>query len=311
MTDMLPMLGDPVLLVICLLQAVSAFLMIWSLFRFNVQPEPPVNRRIALALGLGERKTIFEQPVIGTLMSIPLLLAARFPFARVRIRRDLDIIGNPNGYSVEEYLAICISSGISLALFTFLMLWATMGTPMLMALFFMPLLGFFLPLISLKDQADKRMMAMGRKLPYTLDLIGLLMQAGASFTEAIRTLIKDDPDDELNIELKLILAEVEFGTTREEALRKMADRIPLTSLRSVVGAINQAEKLGTPLATILKSQAIGIRQRRSVAAEEASAKASTRILIPTMFILIAVVIIIFGPVIIGYLSGEYEGVGGL
>ena len=311
MTDMFPMLGDPILLIICILQAVSAFLFIWSLFRFNVQPEPPVNRRIAIALGLGERKTIFEQPMIGTLMSIPLLLAARFPFARVRIRRDLDIIGNPNGYSVEEYLAICISSGIGLATFTFLMLWATMGTPMLMVLFFMPLIGFFLPLISLKDQAEKRMMKMGRKLPYTLDLTGLLMQAGASFTEAVRTLIKDEPDDELNLELKLVLSEVEFGTTREQALRKMADRIPLTSLRSVVGAINQAEKLGTPLATILKSQAIGIRQRRSVAAEEASAKASTRILLPTMLILIAVVIIIFGPVIIGYLSGDYEGVGGL
>ena len=304
--DYLPMLGDLVLLVICLLQFAAVFLLIWSLFRFKVQPEPPVNRRIAIALGLGERKTIFEQPVIGTLLSIPLLLAGRFSFARDRIRRDLEIIGNPNGYSVEEYLAICIGSGMGLALFTFLMLWVTLGTPVLMVLFFMPLIGFFLPLISLKDQAERRMHKIGRKLPYTLDLVGLLMQAGASFTEALNTLIRDEPDDELNIELKLVLAEVEFGTTREQALRKMADRIPLTSLRSVVGAINQAEKLGTPLATILKSQAIGIRQRRSVSAEEASAKASTRILIPTMVIMVAVVIIVFGPVLIGYLSGEYQ-----
>jgi tight adherence protein C len=101
-----------------------------------------------------------------------------------------------------------------------------------------------------------------------------------------------------------VQAEIDFGSTRARALASMAERIPLDSLRSVVGAINQAEALGTPLSTILKNQSGMIRMIRSVRAEEASASASMRILIPSMIILLAVVLVVFAPMILRWMEGR-------
>ena len=78
-------------------------------------------------------------------------------------------------------------------------------------------------------------------------------------------------------------------------------RIPLDSLRSVIGAVNQAEKLGTPLSSILKVQAEMLRMHRSVRAEKLSASASLKILIPSMLILLAVVLVIGAPMIIRFI----------
>ena len=167
----------------------------------------------------------------------------------------------------------------------------------------MPVIGFFIPIYTLNGQAHQRLRIISKQLPYTLDLIGLMMEAGATFTEAINTLIQDEPDDKLNQELALVQSEIDLGTQRAPALTNMANRIPLESLRSVVGAINQAEALGTPLSTILKNQSNMVRMMRSVKAEEASAKASTRILVPSMLILVAVVIVVFAPLIISKMQG--------
>ncbi|MBI1373310.1 MAG: hypothetical protein GC159_11320 [Phycisphaera sp.] len=291
-------------IVLAMLQFSSVFLLIWSLFRYPVRPEPPITRRIAIELGLENRVTIFEQPVIGQLMGFAMLLAQRFPFFRDKIRQNLEASGNPSGYSVDEYVSICIASGVAVgALSTGVLLLQLSQFDLLMVLV-MPVVGFAIPMWSLSEAAFGRTKKISRKLPYTLDLVALMMEAGATFTEAIDTLVHDEPDDELNQELRIVQSEIEFGATRAVALQNMANRIPLDALRSVVGAINQAEALGTPLSTILKNQSGMIRMLRSVRAEEASASASMKILAPSMLILMAVVLVVFGPIILSYLEGN-------
>lgn len=286
------------------LQFFSVSFLIWAMFRTPLVPEPPVNRRIAIALGLHDRQTVFETPVLKQLLNMALMMAKRFPFFRDRIRTDLEASGNPSGYSVEEYLALCLSSAAGVLLMGLLVaeqLFAQFALPVML---FMPLVGFYIPLISLRDSARRRMASIAKNLPYSLDLIALMMEAGGTFTESIQTLIRDDPTDNMNQELQLVLSEIEFGTPRAAALANMAHRIPLDALSSVVGAINQAEQLGTPLSTILKNQSVMLRNTRSVRAEEASAKASLRILVPSMLIMLAVVLIVFSPLILYWLSGS-------
>jgi tight adherence protein C len=143
-----------------------------------------------------------------------------------------------------------------------------------------------------------------KQLPYTLDLVALVMAAGSSFAEAIETLIRDQPDEDLNQELQIALSEMEYGAPRNVALKNLAERIPLESLRSVVAAVNQSERLGTPMSSILKLQADMLRAQRGVVAEKKSASASLRILIPSMMIMISVVTILFSPMIIRYIQGD-------
>ncbi len=284
-------------ILISVLQFASVFLLVWAVFGRQVQAEPPVTRQIAQAMGIKRSRTVFEMPVLRQMFQLFLLLARRFPFFREQIRRDLQASGNPNGYSIEEYVALCLGCAVTLTIIAMLAV-GQLGQFDLLVLLVVPVIGFGAPMWALHEAAMKRIRVIGKKLPYTLDLIGLMMEAGATFTEAVQTVIRDDPDDELNQELAIVQSEIDFGANRATALRNLAERIPLDSLRGVVGAVNQAEALGTPLATILKNQANMLRMIRSVRAEEASAKASLRILVPTMFILIAVVIVVMAPLIL-------------
>ncbi len=297
-------------IVVSLLVFSSVFMLIWSLFRFPVATEMPVHRRIAAALGLVDRRTVFENPVLMPLMNICLAIAQRFGFDPMRdwIRRQLNASGNGNSYSVDEYLAMSLACALAVASGSFVIILIMFGgfDPVITVVMFF--IGFFIPLWTLRETAAKRVGRISKKLPYSLDLIALMMAAGSAFTEAIDTLIRDEPEDDLNQELRIVMAEIEFGTRRSEALRNMAERIPLETLNSIVGAINQAEAMGTPLADILKTQSGMLRTHRSVRAEKLSASASLKILVPTMIILIAAVLALFGPLLIrGLTTGNWFG----
>ncbi len=294
---------DPLQIVVSLMLFTSVFLLVWSVFRFPVDNETPIHRQIAAAMGRQRTNTVFEHSLLMPVMQLFLAIAQRmgFPAMRKWIAAKLDACGNPNSYSLDEFLAMCLASGVGLAGAQIVicgMMFQWFG-PFVSCV--MLILGFCIPLWTLNEEARARVSRISKKIPYTLDLIALMMQAGSTFTEAIDTLIRDEPDDDFNEELALVMAEIEFGTRRAEALTHMSDRIPLDTLRSIVGSINQAEAMGTPLSVILKTQSEMIRMHRSVRAEKLSAKASLRIQLPTMLILAAAVLALFGPLIVSWI----------
>lgn len=296
---------DPLQILVSLIAFGGVFLLIFAVFRHPAPAEPPVHRRFAAAVGQAHT-TVFEQAVFAPLMGLGLVMARRLrsPAIRARIRRDLDASGNPTGYSVDEYLAICLLSSAGLGFAAALIVTFTGGS---LALVFGPIAavaGFYFPLWSLGGAARARLIRIGKQLPYSLDLIALTMGAGSAFTEAIETLIRDDPRDDLNQELSIVLSEMNFGAPLNVAMTHMGERIPLESLRSVVAAIVQSQKLGSTLSVILKDQADMMREQRSVNAEKQAAAASLKLLIPSMLILMAVVVAVFGPMIVRFFTGQ-------
>jgi len=159
-------------------------------------------------------------------------------------------------------------------------------------------IGSGLTILQLHSTASKRIRLISKRVPYALDLIALAMGAGATFTEAVRTVVREEGDDPFNSELKALLAEIELGKTRREGLQNLSSRIPLDMLRSIVASVIQAEELGTPLADVLHSQATLLRMQRTVRAENAAAVASVRILVPSLLILMGVVLAVFSPMIL-------------
>lgn len=278
------------------------FLPIFAIFRYPVPDEAPIHRQIAKAVGV-DQETIFENSIIAPALSLFIQIARRVNLVglRKRIRQNLQASGNPSGYTVDQMIALALASALSVGGFSSIIALLINGGLLLLFFPTMSLVGFMLPLAIISASAKKRTRLIGKQLPYTLDLIALVMASGSSFTEAIETLIRDDPDDDLNQELAFALSEMEYGTTRAVALQNLGERIPLDSLRSVVGAVNQAEKLGTPLSAILKVQAEMLRMHRSVRAEKLSASASLKILIPSMLILLAVVLVIGAPMMIRFI----------
>lgn len=268
--------------------------------KVEITPE----REIALAAGAADRRTVFEMPLLQPIMWLLLQVVKQLPIrkSKEKIYRMLVAAGSPNFYTPEEYLALALLWGCAIAIILeILNLMFSLG---IIFPIFGFLAGFAGAIYRLHDQAAKRIRMINRRLPYTLDLIALAMGAGATFSEAVKTLIIEDPDHPVNVEFATVLADVELGTTREQALKNLAERIPLESLRSIVAAIIQAENLGTPLSDVLKQQADLMRLQRSVRAEKLAAAASVRILVPSLLIMISVVLTVFAPLIIRGLRGK-------
>ena len=284
------------------------FIPIFAIFRYPVPDEAPIHRQIAKAVGV-DHETIFEAHGFAPVLNLFVQISRRVNLTglRARTRQNLLASGNPSGYTVDQYLALALFSAAMVGGVSGVMVMLMDGRGLLLFLPVMSVIGFFIPMLALSSAAAKRTSSISKQLPYTLDLISLVMASGSSFTEAVGTLIRDNPDDDLNQELAFALAEMEYGSTRAASLANLADRIPLESLRSVIGAVNQAEKLGTPLSTILKTQADMLRMHRSIRAEKLSASASLKILVPSVMILFAVILIIGSPLIAKYMTGTGGG----
>lgn len=278
--------------------AVAGFIV--AIFSQPGQIKLSPQREAAIATGHTDRQTAFEKPFLRPIMWLLLVAAHRLAMPKTKewIRRNLVAAGNPSYLIPEEFLALALLAGLLLA--------ASLGTFHLMALGSFSVIAVFAGigsgmgavLLQLHLKASERVRLISKRVPYALDLIALAMGAGATFTEAVRTVVREDTEDPFNAELKTVLAEIELGSTRRKALENLSERVPLDMLRAIVASVIQAEELGTPLSEVLRSQATLLRMQRSTRAENAAAVASVRILVPSLLILMSVILAVFSPMVL-------------
>jgi tight adherence protein C len=142
------------------------------------------------------------------------------------------------------------------------------------------LLLYIYPASWLRSELNKRHMSIRRALPFVLDLLTLSVEAGMDFMSALQRSLERGNLDALGEELVRVLREIQLGKTRREALRDMNERVRQPDLRSVVGALVQADELGVSIGSILRIQSDQIRQRRFDRAERLANEAPVKMLFP-------------------------------
>jgi len=292
-----------------LLVAASVFFLVTALFRAPVDTAD--ESVFQTNVDNVERNTLFEVATLRPFL-VPLYQLARrlnVPRFKQHVLHLLLALGNPNQYSPDEYVVVClvwgIVGGFGLWFGAALVL---SGVGPVASIVYVVLgfgVGFFVAYLWLRERALRRLRAISKRLPYTLDLVAMAMDAGATFYEACQSVIQDEPDDPLNQELGILVREIDFGRSRQDALTHLGQRIRVDGLDGIISAALQAEHLGTPLADVLKLQANLLRMRRSMRAERRAGEASVKMLVPMMLILMAVVVVIFAPMIIRVLEGTY------
>jgi len=280
---------------------------LWTLAMFGQEGEVrrSPQREAAIASGHNDRKTVFENPILRPIMWILLSMATRMsiPRGKAWMKKNLVAAGSPNYYTPEEYIAVSLLMGLFFGLVGGIFQLSVTSTFGFSTFLLGALVGAALSIYQVSEKASKRMLLITKSLPYAMDLISLAMGAGATFTEAVGAIVRNDEDDPLDMELKALLSEIELGTTRREALQNMANRVPLESMQGLVASVMQAEELGTPISNVLHDQATLLRERRSMRAEEKAASASVQILVPCLFLVMACIIYVFGPFIIRVVRG--------
>lgn len=132
------------------------------------------------------------------------------------------------------------------------------------------LLGLYLPQLWLRARAARRRREMLNGLPDTLDLMLVCVEAGLGIDAAFHRIGPEISEAHplLARELACVTLELRAGRSREEALRRMAERSGVNEIRSFVMLLTQSEKLGTSIAQALRTYAAEMRERRKLQAEE-------------------------------------------
>ncbi|MDX6549189.1 MAG: tight adherence protein [Gaiellales bacterium] len=135
-------------------------------------------------------------------------------------------------------------------------------------------------------------------LPTVLDLLTLSVEAGMSFDAGLQRVVKRLRGPLID-ELALMMRDSQLGATRSEALSNMAARVDATEMTSFVRALTQSDRLGVPLAQMLRTQADDLRHKLRNEAEEHAMKAPVKMLFPTVLLIFpAVFIVVLGPAVI-------------
>ena len=225
--------------------------------------------------------------------------------ARAGLKVKLARAGHPGGFTPDEFLACCVCAGIAGLLFGFAFTAVGLGGASPLLAMIPGMISAYLPFLYMEDLIVRRLSAVNRHLPFVLDLLSLSLGAGLDFNTALDSVVtKESQKGPLIEELHYVLQEIKLGVTRREALLNMADRIQSEYVTSVVGAVVQAEAMGTPLSRILQVQAQANRLKRTQRAEKIAAEATIKILFPILMILIAVFLTMFGPLIVRYMNGD-------
>jgi tight adherence protein C len=158
--------------------------------------------------------------------------------------------------------------------------------------------GFFGPDYALTLKSRGRKEKIKAELPDALDLLAVSVEAGLGFDASLAK-INEHMEGPLAEEFGLTLSEMRIGEGRQEALKRLADRVDAQELSAFTRALIQADQLGTSLGRILRVQAADARLRRQAAAEEKAMKAPIKMLFPTvLFIFPAMFLVILGPAIL-------------
>lgn len=216
--------------------------------------------------------------------------------------------GYPGGLEDEEVVAVGILlAGVFTLLGVFLMA-ALFGVAVVwLALVGVPL-GFFALVAHLQSRGEEREVEVLRALPYVLDLLVLMLRSGTSLRIALARVVGDYDRHPLGVELGQVLAEMDVGAARGEAFKKMAERLKIPDITSLVDAIVQSEELGWPLADTLERLADRINAERVLQAQAKAGAAGVYVMVPSTLVLLSAILLLFAPFIVLYLvTGSIVG----
>jgi tight adherence protein C len=216
------------------------------------------------------------------------------------LERKLASAGSPAGWSVDRMLTVKLMLGAVMAGLVLLLVDLTLFGVLLVVAAAM--VGFFVPDALLSRQIDERNAQIRRELADVIDQISMMAQAGLGIDAAIARAARSS-DGPIADEFTHVGQDVRVGIERGVALANMADRVDVAELRTVVAALAQAERLGSPISKTLEIQAEDLRLKRRQNAEEQAMKLPVKLLFPMVFCILPVLlIIILAPVGINILD---------
>ena len=218
-------------------------------------------------------------------------------------RRQLDFVGIPVGLDPAGLQTLRIAAGAGLgAIGTAVGLF--IGTPFAIGISLLigVAAGFYLPVLWLDQLVRERRTELEASLPNALDVVAISMEAGLGLDRALEQLVRHQ-DDSLTLVVARALREIQLGRPRHEALEEMAEATGIDDFSSLVRGILYAERTGVPIARTIAAHAAQMRVKRRLKIRTEAARASLKILLPTVGCVFPTLwLILLGPALIVVLT---------
>lgn len=212
-----------------------------------------------------------------------------------RLQRQLDLAGNPSAWPLERVLAAKGTALLICAVLAFV-LGSDLAAGMRVAITAgVAAFGLYLPDILIYNSGIKRQEEVSKSLAEGLDLLTVSVEAGLGFDAALAQVARNT-EGPIAREFFRVLQEMQIGMSRTEAFTALAARTSVDELRTFVSALVQADRLGVPIASVLREQAREMRLKRRQRAEEKAQQVPVKILFPLMLcVMPALFIVVLGP----------------
>jgi tight adherence protein C len=200
--------------------------------------------------------------------------------ARQNLMNRLDLAGRPGNLTPEDFAAVRIVAAVIMAAVG-LLIGLLLANPvyLVISLAVGAILGFYLPVLWLKQKVDARRSEIQKGLPDAMDLLVIAVDAGLGFDAALAR-VTDKYKNALSDEFAKVLREVSLGRPRLEAMDEMGRSSGVEDLHNFIQAIIQSEQFGTGIGKILRIQADEMRRKRRQRAQEKAAQATLKMMLP-------------------------------
>ena len=173
----------------------------------------------------------------------------------------------PRGEQLARYVSTSGTTRTVAQLVTSTIVLASIGflVPLLLArpLIFSCLGAFLLaivPWFRLARQRTLRIRAFEKQIPEALDLMSRAMRAGHAFPTAVQ-MVGEEMADPIGLEFRTLFDETNYGMPQQEALVRLAERVPVADLGYFVVAVLIQRESGGNLAELLDNIASIVRAR--------------------------------------------------
>jgi Flp pilus assembly protein TadB len=221
-------------------------------------------------------------------------LFARMPGGSLEsVRRSLAVLGKTN-WMAPEAIAVrvlpcwAIAAIAGLALLQMYSLPAGLGIGLLFAL-----LAPFYVVRDLRKDAAKRMKQIRNRLPDTLDLMALVLEAGAgTLPDCLRYAMEENAGHPIGDEMRKLHFGIETGGRAVDQFRSLAERLHDPDIGELAAALVTSEERGLPLKETFRGLSERLRARQTQWLETEAEEAKVKIVGPTSLIMVACLLII-------------------
>lgn len=219
--------------------------------------------------------------------------------ARQDLLNRLELAGRPGNLTPEDFAAVrLVAAAVVGALGLLVGLLLANPVYLVVSLVLGVILGYYAPVLWLKQKVDGRKTEVLKSLPDALDLLVICVDAGLGFDASLAR-VTDKYKNALSELLSKALREVSLGRPRLEALDEMGRNSGVEDLHNFIQAVIQSEQFGTGIGKILRIQADEMRRKRRQRAQERGAQATLKMMLPMVGCIFPTLwIVLLGPAVL-------------